>query len=596
MVVLLYGQLQHWLYETCLQSEIELISTMTKTVGLHLLRSWYCVVVSTLRLLPLIAVLVCGAATAADDTHPLEASDTSSPRSTLQSFLAAMHDVYDMTIEEGRSYQSEAERITNRNRVFRCLDLSDLAPTARTSLATEAAVCLKEVLDRIELPPESEWPGLDEVAEMEIIKWTIPHTDISIVKVKTGLRTGEFLFSPATVDRAREFYDIVKGRQYINRDTATPGLAELLISEPGWMIPRGWIPSWGYPRWYGQAVWQWVGLVLTLLLAMVLMATIYLLGRWRARASRSSKVRYLVSLAFPIAAMLVPLATRYLIAEQLIIYGGLVIAIQFALQIVYLFALMIVVISVTNRLAELIIATPWIRPAGLDAQLVRLTCRFLGLAGAAIVLLEGGQQLGIPLTTLLAGASVSGLALALAAQDSLKNILGSMMIMLDKPFRVGERIVVKGYDGVVEDIGLRSTKLRLLTGHQVSIPNEELARTEIENIGRRPYIRRAATIELPSGTSAAKIKRALEILRGILEDHEGMAEEYPPHVFLRDVNKGSLGIFMIYWYHPPDYWDFLAFSERVTLQMSEQFETAGISFAAPVLNVYMPPAKQLREG
>ncbi|MGB3049656.1 MAG: mechanosensitive ion channel family protein [Polyangiales bacterium] len=211
------------------------------------------------------------------------------------------------------------------------------------------------------------------------------------------------------------------------------------------------------------------------------------------------------------------------------------------------------------------------------------------------MLLEGGQQLGIPLTTLLAGASVSGLALALAAQDSLKNILGSMMIMLDKPFKVGERIVARGYDGVVEDIGLRSTKIRLLTGHQASIPNEEMARAEIENIGRRPYIRRAATIELPSDTPSAKIKRALEILRNILENHEGMVEDYPPRVFLRDVNEGSLGIFMIYWYHPPEYWDFLAFGERVTIQMSEQFEADGIPFAAPALTVNMQPDDKTQE-
>jgi len=293
--------------------------------------------------------------------------------------------------------------------------------------------------------------------------------------------------------------------------------------------------------------------------------------------------------------MLVPLATRYFVVEQLQIYGYLVVTISFGLHLVFLFALMILVISVGNRLAELIIATPWVQPVGLDAQLVRLVCRVLGIVGAAVVLLEGGQQLGIPLTTLLAGAGVSGLALALAAQDSLKNILGSMMIMLDKPCRVGERIVAKGYDGVVEDIGLRSTKIRLLDGHLVSIPNEAMARSDIENIGRRPHIRRAMTIELPSDTPPAKIKRALEILREILKDHEGMKADYPPRVYLRDVNEGSIGIFVVYWYHPPEYWDFLAYSERVSLQMSEQFEVEGIAFAAPALTVHMPsgPAGQM---
>ena len=172
--------------------------------------------------------------------------------------------------------------------------------------------------------------------------------------------------------------------------------------------------------------------------------------------------------------MLVPLTTRYFVVEQLQIYGYLVVVVSFTLHVIFLIALTVLVVSVGSRLAELIIATPWVQPAGLDAQLVRLACRVLSIIGATIVLLEGGQQLGVSLATLLTGAGVGGLALALAAQDSLKNILGSMMIMLDKPFKVGERIIAKGYEGIVEDIGLRSTKLRSLTGHQVSIPNEEL--------------------------------------------------------------------------------------------------------------------------
>ena len=193
-------------------------------------------------------------------------------------------------------------------------------------------------------------------------------------------------------------------------------------------------------------------------------------------------------------------------------------------------------------------------------------------------------------------SGVGGLALALAAQDTLKNILGSMMIMLDKPYRIGERIVIKGHDGVVEDIGLRSTRLRLLNGHQVSIPNEEMARCEIENIGRRPYIRRTATIELPSWTPPEKIHCALELLRNLLKDHEGMKEEFPPRVYLKDVNSGSIGIFMTYWYHPPEYWNYLAFSERVTLEMAEQFEAEGIVYSAPQLTVTTKSENELEQA
>ena len=464
------------------------------------------------HVLAVFVVLTCGVANA-DNRFPLESADTSSPRATMQSFLAATHEAFLAVGRDGGRVATAEGRALNI-RILRCLDLSQLPPAMRVNLAKEATVCLKEVMDRIELPPETEWPGSDEVAERDIVRWAIPHTDISIVKMKKGPREGEFLFSTETVERATEFYEIVRDRDYVERATTTPAFYLWFLSEPGWMIPNNWIPAWARARWAGQAIWQWSGLTLTLLTGLTVMIAIYWAGRRRATTLRSNLSRYLITLAFPITAMLVPVGAHYFVVEQLQIYGYLVVTVSFALHLIFLFALIVLVVSIGNRLAELLVATPWIQPAGLDAQLVRLTCRVLSIVGAAIVLLEGGSQLGIPLTTLLAGASVGGLAFALAAQDSLKNVLGSMMIMLDKPFRVGERIVAKGYDGVVEDIGLRSTKIRLLMGHQVSIPNEEMARAEIENIGRRPYIRRSTTIELPSQTPSAKIQRALEILRG----------------------------------------------------------------------------------
>ncbi len=121
-----------------------------------------------------------------------------------------------------------------------------------------------------------------------------------------------------------------------------------------------------------------------------------------------------------------------------------------------------------------------------------------------------------------------------------------MMIILDKPFRVGERIQAKGFDGVVEEIGLRSTKLRLLNGHQATIPNEDMARCDIENIGRRPHIRRVADLPIRLDTPADQAQRAVDIIRELLTDHEGHVPDYPPRVFLNEINRDSLNIRMMY--------------------------------------------------
>ena len=166
------------------------------------------------------------------------------------------------------------------------------------------------------------------------------------------------------------------------------------------------------------------------------------------------------------------------------------------------------------------------------------------------------DNIGLKVSTLLAGLGVGGLAFALAAQDTLKNLLGSIMILRDKPYKVGQRIVAKGHDGIVEEIGLRSTRLRLLTGHQTTIPNEEMAKIDIENIGLRPHIRRLASIGITYDTPPEKIEKAVEIILKILGNHEGMDPELPPRAYFSEYNPYSLNISVLYWYHPADYWGY----------------------------------------
>ncbi len=540
-------------------------------------------------------VVLGGAACSAQDvtlaeSQPLKAADTSSPRATLNTFIAAVDEIYGNFQKEGRSFRSEAERRAVAGRILRCLDLSEVPESVREGVGREKAACLKEVLDRIDLPPVEEWPDHGQVTATGLTNWTIPGTEISIVKVAEGSREGEFLFSHETMDRVEDFYELVKDLPYQQRSQVTPGLYRLYLSEPGWLLPRSWIralPSWAHGRWGGQAVWQWIVLVATLLAGLVLMLAIYLFGRRRARVLRSNWLRYVVTLIFPIAAMLIPVGALVFLEHHVRISGTVLLVISYSLRLIFMLALIIVLLGAGSRLAALIIATPWIRPRGLDAQWVRLVCRIGSIMAAVLVFLEGGQRFGIPLTTLVASAGVGGLAVALAAQDTLKNVFGSIMVTLDKPYQVGERIVVKGYDGFVEQIGLRSTRLRLLTGHQVSIPNDDMARSDIENVGRRLHIRGTATIQIPSHTPVAKVKRALEIVRGELENHEGMNEDYPPRVYLRDINDASTGIVLYYWYHPPNYWNYLAFTERLNLSVMEQFEAEQIPFARPAMTVRM---------
>ncbi|MDO9529388.1 MAG: mechanosensitive ion channel [Syntrophales bacterium] len=218
-------------------------------------------------------------------------------------------------------------------------------------------------------------------------------------------------------------------------------------------------------------------------------------------------------------------------------------------------------------------------------QMVRIVARALIVVFGFIYLLKAAT--GKPMTTLLAGLGIGGLAVALAAQDTLKNLFGSFMIMIDKPFKVGDRIVAEGFDGFVEEVGFRSTRLRTFQGHLISIPNEKMASVSLENIAQRPSIRRRTNLTITYDTPPDKVERALSIVGETLKDHQGMHPDYPPRVYFNEFNDASLNIIMIYWYHPPVYWDFMEFSERVNLQIMRAFEAEGIEFAFPTTTTYL---------
>lgn len=208
---------------------------------------------------------------------------------------------------------------------------------------------------------------------------------------------------------------------------------------------------------------------------------------------------------------------------------------------------------------------------------------FVIVLGAAIIL---RSLTGLNLGPLLASLGIGGVAIAFAAKDSIGNFLGSLTIIFDKPFTVGERIVIDNFDGVVEDVGFRSTRIRTLTGHQVSIPNEKVINTIVENIGRRPHIRWNTSITITYDTPPDKVEKAVDIIKEALDNHEGMHKDYPPRVYFNGFNDWSLNIEIYAWYHPGDFWSYNAWLEKTCMKIMRGFEAEGIEFAFPTRTLY----------
>lgn len=190
-----------------------------------------------------------------------------------------------------------------------------------------------------------------------------------------------------------------------------------------------------------------------------------------------------------------------------------------------------------------------------------------------------------PLTPILASFGIVGAAVALASQDTFKNFFGSFVLASDKPFEIGDRIAIDGYDGVVESIGMRSTRIRTLDDHLVTFPNGLLANKSIQNISKRNYIKRSFTIGITYDTKPEKIKQAIDIIKNILSGHEGMNPEFEPKVYFKELNTYSLDIMVIYWFFPAAYWDYMELTQKINLQIVEQFNNAGIAFAFPTQTI-----------
>lgn len=188
---------------------------------------------------------------------------------------------------------------------------------------------------------------------------------------------------------------------------------------------------------------------------------------------------------------------------------------------------------------------------------------------------------------LLAGIGIAGIALSLAAQDTLKNIIASFTLFGDRPFVLGDLVRYEGYFGNVEQIGFRSTRIRRFDGHLVTVPNAKLISTEIENVSARPYIRRRFYIDLPYHTTVDKLREAKEILHDILDGRDCWPDDFDPKVEFVEFGPYSLRLLVEYRQQPPDYWGAFARDTEINTAIVKRFREAGIEFAFPTRQVVL---------
>jgi len=204
------------------------------------------------------------------------------------------------------------------------------------------------------------------------------------------------------------------------------------------------------------------------------------------------------------------------------------------------------------------------------------------------------QSLGYNVSTLLQGLGIGGLAFALAAQDTIANLFGSLVVATDQPFKLGETVRVAGYTGAVEDIGLRSTKIRLADKSLVVIPNKMMATEAIVNLSRFTQRRVEQVIGLTYDTTPEQMEAILVDFRALLGAEEGVAKE-TFDVYFTEYADSSLNIQIVYFAANPDYRQHLQLRERINLKIMRAVAARGLSMAFPTQTLLHdgPLVKQL---
>ena len=195
-------------------------------------------------------------------------------------------------------------------------------------------------------------------------------------------------------------------------------------------------------------------------------------------------------------------------------------------------------------------------------------------------------NLNIDVTSLLAGLGIGGLAFALAAKDTVENIFGSVTVLLDKPFEIGDWVVVDGVEGTVEQIGLRSTRIRTFYCSQVNVPNSTLISATVDNFGRRSYRRIKTMLGLTYDTPPEKIEAFCEGVRELIRQHPHTRKDYY-HVYLNQFNGSSLDI-LLYCFIDCDDWAIeLREKQRLFLDIIRLAARLNVQFAYPTQTLHM---------
>ncbi len=344
------------------------------------------------------------------------------------------------------------------------------------------------------------------------------------------------------------------------------------------------LPEWLRGKVFGVETWQYLALLLVLLVGLILRRTIQFVVRRQVRdlvekRGQAWAARLVDVFASPGATLLMAVLLRFAYPELRLPLGA-ALAMSVAVRVLIAVSLVWAAYRLVDVFAERLAHKASLTESKLDDQLVPLIRKFLKVftvvAGVLFVL----QNLNINVGSLLAGLGIGGLAVALAAKDTIANFFGSVMIFVDRPFQIGDWVVVDKAEGIVEEVGFRSTRIRTFYNSLITLPNARFMEAKIDNYGARMYRRTFVTLNLTYDTTPEQMQAFVEGVRAIIVANPNTRKDYY-EVHMSGFGAHSLDV-MLYFFFKVESWSAeLRERHNVFLEIMRLAKELGVQFAFP---------------
>ncbi|MFO0575412.1 MAG: mechanosensitive ion channel family protein [Polyangia bacterium] len=513
----------------------------------------------------LIFFLTALSATARGEDDFGEGPEPDTPRHAVERFLDAVH--------EGR-YTDAAEDLYLRpeNKPLGTELVRKLAAVLDTQMSNDG-----EWLSRVtDLPDGSLKDGLPpEKEEIGRVPGRRASEPVRMRRVLTAAGTAHWKFTDGTAMRARQWYQRLPNRwlrEHLPRQMTVPG-------------PRGIL------------LWEWLALPLFLALSVMIGLLVAVVLTWTLlRLARRTKAHWddllVTSLRRPLALTLTSLLLGWVLRFFLITAQASGFMSKLARVGVFL-GLFWASWKCVDVAVQVIRRSRWLKSHPSALGFIPLGYRLAEITVLAIALILALQELGYPVTSLVAGLGLGGLALALAAQKTVEHLLGGVMLSLDQPIRIGDAVLVEGRQGWVEHIGLRSTSIRTLDRSLLTIPNGKLADMVIESLAARDNLRLHFVLGVTYDLKADKLDALRSRLLAYLRAHPRLWSGQQLRCHFAAFGSSSLDIEIMAWFCESDWDRFLDLRHGVLIDVMRILEEEGAEVAFPTHTVHLLPIEPI---